>query len=231
MEFLKQYVRIINYALMGLAFGFGCFYILLNCYHYLEIRKDYSVDFSNQLIIKDISNKMNTVNQNISNFNTNKYKGNIPNNKMMAIYQNLKSCINSFNNETYTGVLNKDKVSIIDVYELRESYENDILNTCIVNNLYWTTSLDSNSFNSSYLVNNKDMMKLYVDTLLNETSYLKKDLLNNSSYFFNTSVASSSIKDNTEDGFYEVMSSYNKAAGFVQFVSDWFRNEVEGNYD
>ena len=73
--------------------------------------------------------------------------------------------------------------------------------------------------------------KLHINSLLNETTYLKKDLLNNSSYFFNTSIASSSIKDNTKDGFYEVMSSYNQAASFVEYMSEWFKNEVEGNYD
>ena len=87
----------------------------------------------------------------------------------------------------------KDRITIIDVYNLRESYENDILSSCIVNNLYWATTVDSANFNSSYLVNNKDMIQLYVNSLLDETSYLKKDLLNNSSYFYNTSIASSSI--------------------------------------
>ena len=75
------------------------------------------------------------------------------------------------------------------------------------------------------------MIQLYINSLLDETSYLKKDLINNSSYFFNTSIASSSIKDNTRDGFYEVMGAYNKAASFVEYISHWYKDEVEGNHD
>lgn len=231
MEFIKQYVKIVNYALMGLGFGFACFYLLANSYHYLEIRKDHYVNIDNQPLVKEIEQKLNNVSNNTLSFNTNTYSGNIPNNKMMVISQNLRSCVNSFNNDIYKEIMSKNQITIIDVYNLRESYENNILNDCIVTNLYWTTTITEENFNSTYLNNNKNLIMLHVNSLLNETSYVKKDLLNNSSYFFNTSIASSSVKDNTKDGFYEVMSAYNKAASFVEFISDWFKNVAEGNYD
>ena len=97
MNFIKQYVKIINYSLMGLAFGFSCFYILTNAYHYLEIRKDYSIDFDSQPLIQDIETKLKNINNNLASFNANTYDGNLSNSRMMLIYQNLKSCINSFN--------------------------------------------------------------------------------------------------------------------------------------
>lgn len=231
MEFLKQYIKTINYILMGLVFGFACFYLLINAYHYLEIRKDFVVDLSSQPLITDLDSNISKINKNISIYNPNNYYGNIPTNKMSVIYQGLKGCVNIFNTKSLQDIKNKNQISIIDVYNLRTDYENVILSDCIVTNLYWTTTVNQEEFNSTYLVNNKDMMKLYVDSLLDTTSYLKKDLLNNSSYYFNTNIASSSIKDNTRDGFYEVMSAYNNASEFVLFVSEWFKNEVEGNYD
>lgn len=231
MEFFKQYLKIINYALMGLIFAFACFYLLSNAYHYLEVRKDFVTDFTTQPLVLNFEEKMKNVNRNISSFNTLTYNGNIPMNQMQVIYNNLKACIDSFQNETIQNMKTKDKITIIDVYELRESYENDILSSCIVNNLYWTTTIEPETFNDQYLLDNKEMIQLYVNSLLDETSYLKKDLLNNSSYFYNTSIASSSIKDNTKDGFYEVMGAYSKAASFVEFVSEWFMREVEENYD
>jgi len=231
MEFIKQYIKIINYALMGLVFGFACFYILANGYHYLEIRKDHYVILDNQPLVKEIETKLTNVTNNIASFNTNSYHGNIPNSKMMVISQNLRSCVNNFYNDTYKEIRNKNKISIIDVYNLSESYENNVLNDCVITNLHWTTTITPENFNSNYLNNNNQLIKLYVNTLLNDTSYLKKDLLNNSSYFFNTSIASSAIKNNTKDGFYEVLGSYNQAASYVEFISNWFKNEVEGNYD
>jgi len=231
MEFIKQYIKIINYALIGLVFAFAGFYLLSNAYHYLEIRRDFITDFNTQPLVIDVEEKMKNVSENISSFNANNYKGTVGINQMQVIYYNLKACSESFNNETIKSMKEKDRITIIDVYQLRESYENDILSSCIVNNLYWTTTIDPATFNSKYLLDNKKMMQLYVNSLLDETSYLKKDLLNNSSYFFNTSIASSSIKDNTKDGFYEVMGSYGKAADYVEFISEWFKNEAVGNYD
>lgn len=231
MDFLKQYVKIINYALMGLVFAFAGFYLLSNAYHYLELRKDFIVDFNTQPLVVDFQSKMKTVNDNINSFSVNNYSGNISTSQMLIIQSNLKSCVDKFNNKTIQDMRDKKQITIIDVYNLRESYENDVLNGCIVNSLYWTTTLNSSNFNNTYMVNNTDMMKLYVGSLLNETSYLKKDLINNSSYFYNTSIASSSVKSNTKDGFYEVMGAYNKAASFVEFVSNWFKNEAVGSYE
>lgn len=230
MEFLKQYIRIISYALMGLAFSFASFYLIINAYHYFEIRKNFSVNFDNQSLVLAIKENMAKVSANIDNFDANKYHGNMEPSKMLVIASNLNTCVNSFNNDTFKGMSGKEEVSIVDVYKLRESYEDSVLSDCIAGSLYWTTSIDDSNFNSKYLLDNKNLIQLYVTSLLNETSYLKSDLINNSSYYFNTSIASTSIKNNTKDGFYEVLNAYNKASNFVLFISEWFNNEVEGNY-
>lgn len=228
MEFFKQYLRIINYAMMGLVFVFAGFYLLSNAYHYLEIRKDLVLDFDSQPLVKNIEEKVEKIDSKLSSFSIDNYHGTISKNQMQLIYFNLKACVESFQNETMQSMKNKKKLTIIDVYQLRESYENNILSNCIVNNLYWLTTISPETFPSLYLLNNQNMIQLYINTLLDETTYLKKDLLNNSSYFYNTSIASSSVKDNTRDGFYEVMGAYNKAISFVEFVSDWFNNEFGG---
>lgn len=231
MEFFKQYLKIINYALIGLVFSFASFYLLANAYHYLEIRKDFVTDFESQTLSLKLDEKMQHTKQNIDFFSSSTYQGSLPINQMQGVYYNLNSCINYFQNQTMKSMYNKNRITIIDVYQLRESYENDILSDCILNNLYWLTTITPNTFNSPYLLENKEMIQLYINSLLDETTYLKKDLINNSSYYYNTSIASVSIKDNTKDGFYEVMESYNKAASLVEFISKWFKNEVEGNYD
>ncbi len=230
MDFFKQYLKIINYALMGLAFMFSSFYLLVNAYHYIEIRKDFYAEFDTQSLVLDLEDSINQIESNLSVFQANSYKGNIPTSQMLVVQDNLKSCVNSFHNETFESMSGKNKISIVDVYNLRESYENNVLNDCIVGNLHWTTNLSDTNINSSYLVQNQSMINLYVKSLSNETTYLRNDLINNSSYFFNTTSASF-VKNNTRDGFYEVMNAYNRAANYVVFISDWFKNEVEGNYD
>ena len=224
MEFFKQYLKIISYSLLGLVFAFASFYLLANLYHYLEIRKDFSYDKNNPPIVTDIDASLATIQDNINKFNPNTYNGSIPTNKMQSIKQNIESCLISINNDEYKHIKTVNKLSILDVYKLREAYENEVYNKCIVTNLNWLTELKD--VNSTYLNNNKDLTQYYFDTLKSLTSYLKKDLINNSSYYYNTSIVSTSIKDNTKDGYYDVMDAYTKATNFVLYLSNWYRMEV-----
>ena len=227
MDFLKQYLRIINYSILGILFAFSSFYILANLYHYFEIRRDYSVDVKALPVVNNINGNLTLINKNIDSFNANTYKGKIPTTIMMKINHNLKVCVDSLNNDTYKEMLNKKKITIIDVYNLREAYENNVLNNCLVNNINWLV-LDNNGVNSTYLSTNKELITKHLNLLLIDTSYLKKDLLNNSSYYYNTNIASNSVKDNTKDGFYEVLDAYNSAADFILYISNWYKMEVEG---
>jgi len=228
MEFVKQYLKIVSYVCSGLVFAFAAFYFLANLYHYYELRKNYITDFNSQSLVIEMDSALAQIQENINTFNPNTYNGSISTSDMRLLNQNLSNCINSFNNEVINSMREKNVITIIDVYNLRESYENNILSECIVNNLNKIT-IEEEDYGSTYLANNKELIKMYVYSLRNATSYLKKDLLNNSSYFYNTAIASSSIKDSTRDGFFEVMDAYNRAANFVLYVSNWYRMEAEGS--
>lgn len=225
MNFIKQYLKIFSYVFSGLVFAFASFYLLANLYHYFELRKDYIVNFDTQYNVETLNNTLTKVESNISTFNPNTYVGSIPTSDMIKLKQNINSCLTNFRNDTYTGMSGKNKITIVDVYKLRESYENNVLNNCIINNLYWLTTIDDN-YPSTILVNNKELNKLYFESLRSSTTYLKKDLNNNSSYFYNTSIASTAVKDNTRDGFFEVIESYQQAADYLLYLSDWFKMEV-----
>ena len=227
MDFLKQYLKIISYTLLGLVFAFSSFYLLVNLYHYFELRKDFVADIGNQNLVLNVVEKLDQVQININKFNSTTYKGKVSTNKMIKIKQNIEACMKGINNDEFQKLKTSNRVTILDVYRLREAYENDIYNGCIINNLYWLVDADKD-LNSTYLSNNKDLIINHVEALKNATSYLKKDLINNSSYFFNTSVASSTVKDNTRDGYYEVMDAYTLAADFVLYISNWFSMEVGG---
>ncbi len=226
MNFLKQYLRIINYALIGLVFAFASFYLLSNMYHYLEIRKDFVTTFAKEDLVLKYEEKLQSIQTNISDFDVNTYQGNVPASQMTIIAHQLNSCVASFRNETFQSMMDKNRITIIDVYNLREAYANDILGDCIVNNLFWTSAVDQHQLENTILAQEKDLIQLYYNNLFSETSYLKQDLLNNSSYYYNTAIASSSMKSNTRDGFYEVMGSYNKAVNFVEYISKWFHQEI-----
>lgn len=225
MDFIKQYFKVIGYMLMGLVFIFSSFYLLANAYHYLEIRKDYIVDFDQLPVVDSIKKNLEDTTANINAFDPNTYTGSLPVNTMILIKENLTNCVKHFNNDTYNSLHQKTRISIIDVYKLSDSYDEQILNNCIVNNLNWVTS-EKNDNLTDYLIQTKDINKMYVQSLINSISYLKKDLLNNSSYYYNTGIASSSVKDNTRDGLNEVLDAYNKASKYLLYISNWFRKEA-----
>lgn len=220
---MSKYFKYLSYLCIGIVFSISSFYFIININHYKEIRRVYTTDIKNEMLVVELDKKLDTIRDNMTSFNLDTYKGTIDINKMIGINQNLNQCINAFNNETYINIREKTNINIVDVYELVESYENSVLNKCIVSNLYWLTETD---LNNQYLVNNKDIIKLHLDNILSSTSYLKKDLLNNSSYFYNTQASLLSGKNLIKDGFNEVMSSYNRVADFVLYISQWYKSEV-----
>lgn len=228
MEYIRDYLKIVSYMLIGVVFSFSAFYLFINIFHVLELEKEYYVDVSEATTIKDYYNRIQKIEANISNFSINNYKGTITPSKMLVIQENIRQCATIFKSTYLEEIINDNSINIIDVYRLRDSYENVILSDCIINNLYWTLSPKENNINSVYLEDNQQLIKLYIDSLKNNTSYLKKDILNNSSYYFNTSTASSGVKDNVRDGFYETLSAYKSASLYVEFISNWFKNETGG---
>lgn len=231
MGYIKEYLKIISYMLIGIVFSFSAFYLFINIFHSLELDKEYKVDVNETTMVKDYYKRIQTIENNVANFQISSYKGNINPSKMLVIQQNIRQCAIVLKGTYLEDIKEKDSVSIIDVYKLRDSYENKILSDCIINSLYWTLDPKDNNINSAYLDENKELIDLYVDSLKDNTSYLKKDLLNNSSYYFNTSTASSGVKDNVRDGFYETLGAYKDASLYVEFISKWFKNEVGGAYN
>lgn len=228
MNYIKDYLKIIAYMFIGVVFSFSAFYLYINIFHIIELRKNYSIDISETAMVQDYYQKIDNIEKNISSFKAGSYKGTISTSKMMVVQQNLKQCATVLKSTYLEEIKENDAIQIVDVYKLRDSYENEILSECVINNLYWTLSPKENNINSKVLIDNQELMKLYVESLKSNTSYLKKDLLNNSSYYFNTYTASSGVKDNVRDGFYETLSAYKEASLYVEYISNWFKNEVGG---
>jgi len=222
----KQYFVILGNALIGIAFGYTCFFLLLNVYHYQEIRREAYIDFENDVVIKEIDASLKKIDTNISKFNTSKYNGTLSYGDASKMQRKLKACVSSFRNETFTQIRTDNRINIIDVYNFRKSFSEDILNNCIVFQLYDLTSKDT--IDDYFIKDNKKLLKSYMDDLLQDTSYLQKDLDSNSGYYYNTDIVSSMVKNQTRDGFYEVLSSYRRSLKFVELISDWYSSRVGG---
>ena len=80
------------------------------------------------------------------------------------------------------------------------------------------------------IVENRDMLKNYIDLVFKETSYLKNELENTSNYYFTTDNYSFIVNNKVRDGFYETIRAYQNAAEFLEDFSNWYRLSVGGNY-
>jgi len=222
----RQYFVVLGNALIGIAFGYTCFFLLLNIYHYQEIRREAYIDFENDVVVKEIDESLKKIDANIAKFNSNRYNGTLSYGDASKMERKLKTCVSAFRNETFTEIRSKNRINIVDVYNFNESFSSDVLNDCIVFQLYELASSDS--INDSFIAGNKKMLKYYMDDLLQDTSYLKRDLESKSGYYYSTDIVSSMVKNDTRDGFYEVLSSYRRSLKFVELISDWFASRVGG---
>lgn len=225
MEMFRQYFKIIGNALIGMAFGFACFYLLLNMYHYFEIRRVVNYEGSNNSIMVKMNNKISMINTNINSFNPSNYHGSLSYNEASKLKNKFNVCVNQINNDVLKDIKNKTTIDIRDVYNLREAYENNVASKCLVNQFVWLTTLDS-SYENEELVKNKDIYNLIYNDLLTDTDYVKKDLLNNSSYYFSTDISLLTGKNMTRDTFYQVLSSYDKSLDFILELSKWYKDAV-----
>ncbi|MDD6223530.1 MAG: hypothetical protein PUB18_00830 [bacterium] len=226
MGYIKRYLNIISYLLLGIVFSCSSFYLFINVFHFLELNQSHLIVVADQDIVLDYDQKIHTIKSNIEVFNRDYYHGEIDSTAMLKIQQGLQQCVSILNSTYLEKVRDQSALTIVDIYMLHNSFKNEILSDCILGELYWAISLKENSIVSSYLENNQMMLQLYVDSLKNKTLYLEKDLLNNSSYFFQTNIMDSEVKNNIRDGFFEIFNAYNQACSYVEFLSEWFSREV-----
>lgn len=226
-KFFKQYLKIISTMLIAVCFGFASFFLFLNLYHYNEVRRVVYVEYDSNSLFTDLEDKLNKIESNANIYKNNGSSGSLSYNEASSMSNKLNTCVKSFRNQSYKDVTNDNLVDIVDVYNLTNSFKDDVLNTCIVSQFYGLTSDNSNQ-NYKFFKENKLLIKGYMDSLIASPNYLVTDLENNSSYYFNTDIVSLTVKNNTRDGLYEIMSDYNKAADFVYAISEWYKDSIKG---
>lgn len=196
-SFLKTYCNIIAQSLLGIIFAFASFYLIINLYHQQEVSRTYSISFDTDRITQQFNTTLQSIENNLTLLPDNPTKNHI------------QKCISSLNNQVMQDIYSKQKIDIRDVYYLREAYEEEVINQCF--NQHLTPLLENQSESVQKILNQE------INYLRNDTSYVAKDLLNNSSFYYNTAMALT-IKDNVRDGYYEVLSSYQQTALILDYL-------------
>jgi len=224
--FFGEYVKIISRSIMGLIFGLGFFYILLNAFHASSIDKSVYVSESDVYY----SNYMNNVMQIKKNldsyrYDSNKFAFGMP--TLQKISSEISSCYNILNSkEAILGYSEGMEIGYKEVYNLNNYFINDLSDEYFVSNLSWVLR-DDELKNSTFgkRVANYNAIN---DILAYNGSYLKDELRDNSSYYYNTSISNAMIRDNLNSSYRMVARNY---YDFSQIVLDLSEYLVGGDYN
>lgn len=222
-KMFSNYFSLIGFSLTGIVFAIASFIFFINLYHHENVSSEYKKDSIVEKRIYESNKLLTDAKKNIS-INVNNSEVDVDRVDLLNFYSKINFCISSFQNTSISNILNKNTVNISDVYDLLLLYQENVLNDCFVVQLYDLSSLSNISsvgINSTFLKNN-------INALMNDMSYLKKNLENNSSYFMSSSIIKNSVFDYTRDSYIQIINSYELSVNLIYELSNLYRNILEG---
>ena len=226
---LLEYCSIVGYIIVGLVFGLCFFLLFLNFYHYNEVNYYYYKNEDDKNLSLKLRKQLKVIEDNINSFDFDSYSGNEDIYNLSDMGSRLDLCVKKINNSDLFKLLDKEKILISDVYNLQQSYEEDIVNSCLIKQLHGLNALyENNEFKIDSLEKVLPFMELNIMHLKDDNNYVKNNIKNNSSYYFSNNSSKLSVFNMTRDSYYEVISSYKKSINFIENVSVFYKNIVIG---
>lgn len=224
-QILKEYIKILSYALTGIVFVFASFYLIINIYHMEEVSASFVLDVNKDTNYNEINEKISNIKK-YTNVSINKSKGKADKEFLSTLNSKLNYCNTALDNDTFKALASKQEMTIKDVYNLRNALSSNVINGCLVEQLHYLTYYDDKDGNSDGLTKYSDYIRLNIDIISSKLNYIDKDLLNNSSYYYNSSNANISIMNKPKDMYEDIMTTYNQSASLVQMIAEWLYEEV-----
>lgn len=217
-DFIKEYVHIFAILVIGLMFGLGFYYILLNSYHSSSI-SDKAYVLENDVYYTDFKENLTQIKKNVDSYNYYAVNFKYDLSEMQKIYSNIKYCYSVMSaDESIIALKNGNSVSYANVYDYNTYFINNMLDKCYTSNLSWITSDSMANSKVKDIVKNH---KLTIDILANNSLYLKNELRNNSSYYYSTSVSNTMIRNNLNSSYRLVLSNYDYFSEIILELSNY----------
>lgn len=217
-DFIKEYVHIFAVLVIGLVFGLGFYYILLNSYHSSSINEKAYV-LENDVYYKDFKENLTQIKKNIDRYDYYAVSFKYDLSTMQKIYSNINYCYSVMNSEeSIISLKNGNSVSYINVYNYNSYFINNMIDKCFTSNLSW---IETENNSSSKIKNMVAEHQLTVDILSNNALYLKNELRNNSSYYYSTKISNSMIRNNLNSSYRLVLSNYNYFSEIILDLSNY----------
>ena len=223
--FVNEYTKIAAYAFLGIIFSYASFYFIANIYHYQEIRKEVSISLKENDTYVKIEQNLEKV-KTVTEINVDSYHGSVDSFSLLSLRSSLTNCEESMNNEVFQSYGKKGKINIKDVEDFRETVVNEVINTCLIENMYSLTSKDSKY---KFLESDKKYIKSEIESINQRAEIINKQLNNNSSFYFNTEFARKNVYNDVYDSFQYLLDIYKDTSDLVLEISDKYKSEVNAN--
>lgn len=205
---IRNYLGLLAYTITGLIFGFAFFLLFLNIYHMSEVNSKYVKSSEEIDAYNEFSGNLTLLKNKIDKINLN-------DEKQINISNRLNSCVKSLNNEEFLNYVKKKKIDDLDIYQMKNVFQNEIVDGCLVKQLYTMTEDNDNKDILPFIKND-------IDILLASMSYVEDNLLDNSSYKFSSNFSKTNIYNAKQESYYQVVNSYRRVIDLVNIVSDHY---------
>ena len=113
------------------------------------------------------------------------------------------------------------------MYNLLTSYQSDIINDCVIVQLYSLRNYNGNLNSTTF-----DEIKPYIESnselLSSDLDYVKRNLQNNSSFAFSSDYDKINVFNLTRESYTKIESSYQNSVNLLLNISEWFGKIVGG---
>ena len=227
-KLLLEYSRLIGYTFTGLIFGLAFFLIFLNYNHAKDIGEIADVSANLATTRESVQQKINTIKENAAVYDPNTYRGSYISYDLSNIQIRLNACASSFESEESQAYLQKTEYSLKEVYDFASFYQNKILNDCVVMQLNYFGSSDSEVMNIPSLATIRPFVRLNISKLMNNPAYIMSNIENADNYQFSNNDNKNTIFGLTKDSYYAILENYNASLDLAVEISEWYKNIVIG---
>lgn len=211
---LEKYLHFVLIILLVLVFSISSYYLIINIFHNSSMNKKVYVSESD-VYYKKYKNNIMEIKENLSNYQYNKNIHKYDYNTMNSLHSKIKYCYNILNSND-NGLVAQSYLSYNDVNNLNNWFINSYIDKCFTTNLLSINNL-SNSKLKQQFINSR----FSIDILTNNSLYIRDELKDNSSYYYNTNYFNTKIRNNLESSYQFILHNYSDFSNIILELSSY----------
>lgn len=221
---ILEFTKLLANCILVLCLGFASFLIIINMYHYKEIRYTYSTEnISNfnyieyESIMKKVDKKMKSVD----------CKDRDLKQKAESIFKYYDFCKVNLDNSAFNKIADTKTFNTKVIYKSNYEMINKIGKDCLYSYPYNIAKLYGKNVPTS-LQRISDVTREKEDIVADNANYLIKSSFQNSAYHFTTDVFKLTVSDRTRIEYDLTVNNYKLLASSLDDIADWYVSEFGG---